>query len=356
MFLKSFTTVFIAAVTFFNFLTADIDISESLWFTATRSGCVDLIQECLKTGIDVNSYDNDTKNTALMNAIGSGNIDAVKLLINSGADINAISTTADNTKKCPITMSFRHPNILELLIESGADIQIKLSQKKTPLHYVVDSMNVYNHDEDNFFISLCILLKNGADVNAIDLYKRTPLHLAFLSKRAVIALLENGANIHAIDHEGWKPLHRAYGDIDLLKEFIKRGASLNEFSPDGKNALQSACCHLDNLNLIKFLVEEQGMNINENARWYDGRDGALTAFMLAVGSQKQREDDFTILEYLINKGANLNAQIFTKYDRGIYVMYSSVLSWAISTKQSYYVIEWLRDKGARELPNGYWKN
>ncbi len=159
---------------------------------------------------------------------------------------------------------------------------------------------------------------------------------------------------HAIDHEGWKPLHRAYKryDLDLLKKMAELGASFNEFTPEGTNALHEACnasyrTFYDDkskkFDLIKFLVEEQKLDVNQHSNWTNGTAGGFTPFMLAVGAHSG--EDFQILEYFLDKGADMNTKVYYVLHGGrIYTVYHSVLDWAITTKQPYYVIEWLQEK------------
>lgn len=86
----------------------------------------------------------------------------------------------------------------------------------------------------------------------------------------MLFLIDNGADFNISDDQGLKPLHLAYAlcDIELLKELIKREASLNDMNDLSwqLNALHWAChCNIYNtksqLNLIKFLIEEQHMDI-----------------------------------------------------------------------------------------------
>jgi len=326
------------------------DAYKSSWFAVARSGNATLMEEFIDAGIDIDESDPNSGNTGLMNAVESRCLDAVKLLVSYGADINKVAGPSKNMtsswgKRCALTSAFRFPEILEFLIASGGDIHLKLNQGRTPLHYAAES--------ETTFEALCILLKYGADVNAKDLYGKTPLHSGIFHKKMRVVLLDSGADIHAADHEGWKPLHHAYYqcDLDLMKELIKRGAPLNEFTPGGMNALQCVCGKLDlpdAFNLIKFLIDIQGMDINEHSRWYNGADGAPTAFMIAVGMQNHLEDDFEILDSMIARGANVNTKIFhTVYGNKTSVIYDSVLPWARDTKVPHYVLEWLRENGAK---------
>lgn len=233
-----------------------------------------------------NAYDSNSLNIELMKAIECEDIDAVKLLVNSGANINAIMTTADNQKKCPIIPALRYPKILEYLIDSGADVNIKLSQRKTPLHYASEYVGNYAYLYARKYDAVNILLKNGAEVNSKDLYGKTPLHSGILHKEIAITLIDNGADLYAVDNKGWKPLHHAYMqcDLDLLKALIEKGATLDEFAPDGGNALHYACLYrtydkFSKLKMLRFLIEEENMNINKHSRWADGKDGAMTPLM-----------------------------------------------------------------------------
>jgi ankyrin repeat protein len=283
-----------------------------------------------------------------MNAVESGNIDAVKLLIYAGADLNAISGPSRVSgpswkKRCALTSALLYPEILEFLIDSGADIDITLHQKRTPLHYAAESMGRYQ--------GLCTLLKNKADVNALDLYKKTPLHDGIYSNKIALALLEYGADVHAVDHEGWKPLHRAYErrDLELLKVLVSRGEPLNEFTPNGGNALHHACAYIPSpcaFELIKYLIEEQQMNVNLNGHSNAG-EGGLTPLMYAIGSQKGLEDNFEILDYLLEKGADFNSQLYFISDGKKYITSNSVLTWAKRTKQPWFVIDWMIQNGAK---------
>lgn len=324
----------------------DQNFNESSWSMATRSGNVDLIIEHLEEGFDINTRDSQNGNTALMNVVESGNINAVELLILAGADINEVTGPykfggPSWPKRCALTSAFRFPEILEFLIDSGANIEIKLIQKRTPLHYAAEAETTYE--------ALCILLKNGANVNAKDLYNKTPLHSGINSNKIAFSLLDNGADLHAVDHEGYKPLHLAYvrNDMVLLKELVRRGAPLDESSSNGGNALHRACGGFD-FDLIKFLIEEQKMNVNEPSKWFGGNTGAPNAFMYAVGSQKYLEDDFEILNYLVSRGADLNAKVFYDHGNGNINIKYSVLTYAKKVqKVPPYIIEWLIENGAK---------
>lgn len=236
-------------------------------------------------------------------------------------------------------------DLVESIILSGIDVNIKLNEGKTPLHFAA---------EYSKFESVVLLLKHGAGINKVDLYGRTPLHFGIIYKEIAIFLLENGADSLLADYEGWKPLHRAYKgcDIDLMKELIKRGGSPNDFAPDGRNALHYASQSIsipadyfpEILPYIKFLLEEQKMDVNKNSNWgWDNEPGFWTPIMFALLQQKYLDDDFEILEYLIEKGANLNSKCY--YNGRVNV--DSILFWAKGQGVPHYIIMWMIQNGAK---------
>lgn len=81
------------------------------------------------------------------------------------------------------------------------------------------------------------------------------------------------------------------------------------------------------------------------------RTSTHTAFGFALNAQRNYEDDFSILEYLIEKCADINAPcIINKLPSNKqYIGYSSILAWAIDTKLPSYIIEWLQEQGVKVI-------
>lgn len=314
------------------------------WLGAVKNGNVKLILEHLNQNIDIDSYDPITGKSALITAIENRDFDTVKLLVSVGADIDLV-TQANGKKACALDSALKNLEILEFLVDCGADVTVQLNYKRTPLH-----------NASQYFSSLAILLKNGnVDVNVKDLFGVTPLHSGIYDYDAAILLLDLGADLFAKDQDGWKPLHRAYThrNLSVMKELARRGAPFDEFTPDGNNALHYACSRLNpsSFDLIKFLVETHNMDLNKNAlSSTNGRPGATTPFMNAVYSQLGLEDNFEILDYLLDKGADLYAKFYIDHGSHISILFHSVREWAAHVKVKRYILEWLKEKENR-LPN-----
>lgn len=107
---------------------------------------------------------------------------------------------------------YGYTEIVTLLLNRGANINIKSKDGYTPLHYAA----MYGHKD-----ILEILLVNKANVNEENYSHQMPLHLAASqsNKEIVEILLKYGANINVQDFYKNTPLH--WATIDRHKEIVK---------------------------------------------------------------------------------------------------------------------------------------
>ena len=105
-----------------------------------------------------------------------------------------------------------------------------------------------------------LLLENGADVNIQDDNRNTPLIVASRNQHLEIVkyLVDNGANKYVNDKELIKV--SMYGELEKVKELIENGVDVNIQDNDGETALMTASTR-GHLDIVKYLVK-QGANIN----------------------------------------------------------------------------------------------
>lgn len=182
--------------------------------------------------------------TPLHLAIACNNMDIIKLLINKNADINLPDKLGDtplhkalnnieiakylldaganpNVRNCfgiaPLHICYKEAPFLELFKQFNVDFNIKDGACRTILHYAAEENNLQQIKQ---FISL------GLDVNATDEYNQSPI---FLTKNpeTLDLLFKNSANPNIQDIYGNSVLHKAAQNKDrnLYDLLINYGAN-----------------------------------------------------------------------------------------------------------------------------------
>ena len=139
--------------------------------------------------------------TPLHLASGKGHIEIVEFLLNHGADIELEIFNGDT----PLLVAARYARYgkyetIKTLLEHGAKVNHKDKHGRAALHDAA----MYSGKE-----VMNLLISYGADVNARDEHQSTPLHQAAMLNNieAAKALVEHGADIFAKNyHDYSKPL------------------------------------------------------------------------------------------------------------------------------------------------------
>lgn len=186
----------------------------------------------------------------------------------------------------PLTMAIRKdsPEIVKLLIEKGADLNLKNKNDVTPLMYAIKTKNLD---------ILKLLLENGVNTEIKDKEGRTPLiylcgkyNNSEFSPKAIKLLVDHNANVNAKDEKGITPLMYlcisqmkkklvfdqnntrietiACDKNNLIKYLIKKGANLHKKDKDGKTALMHTIERTELNNTIKILIENSGYERYKN--------------------------------------------------------------------------------------------
>jgi len=205
----------------------------------------------------------------------------------------------DSEKRTPLHAAayMGDPEIVRLLIEYGARINVKDSQWMYPLHRACASINLPKAKD-----IVSILLDNEADVNARDKSQRTCLHIAAkhnsvdsiqlilnqninsidVSDRSgrtalhyacqeghlemVQLLIQNGAKVNMSDKKERRPIHvtAIQGNIEVLEILVSAGADINARDKDKMTALHFGCAagHLDMVTTL--LDRDAKSNLTNN--------------------------------------------------------------------------------------------
>ena len=227
----------------------------------------------------------------LFKAVDAGQPRKVEALLARGAAIDALNAAG----RAPLheailidTALRRKPEVSRVLIEKGANVNLKDRDGSTPLILALagGSAEIAR-----------LLIEKGADVNKRDADGRAPLAEAVKNKNSEIArlLLEKGVDAAIRDKDGMTLLSSAlfYGDFASARLLVEKGALLGLNSPDilGTTPLNKALIS-GRAELARLLIEK-GADVNK-------RDANAVSPLMAAGSQG--EDEF--VELLVRKGAD----------------------------------------------------
>lgn len=114
-------------------------------------------------------------------------------------------------------------DMIECLVNAGADLDIRYGKEgKSCTHLLEDNFRT------NLIDVIKLIIEKGAEVNIADHESRTPLHYAAMAKNVemVMLLLEGGANLP--NPEGGAPLHCLAKDynIETMELLMKNGATM----------------------------------------------------------------------------------------------------------------------------------
>jgi ankyrin repeat protein len=181
-----------------------------------------LLEILLDAGADPNSA-NPEGQTALMLVARTGDIRAAELLINHDATIDAREQWGQQTALMWASAR-RHPAMMDLLIDEGADINAISAVRDYNSHVTAEGRAKRLDSggltplmfaiRENCLACIQLLIKNDVDLNFPDPDGVSPLLLAILNENWDIAkpLIEAGADVQQWDIFGQAPLFAATGN------------------------------------------------------------------------------------------------------------------------------------------------
>jgi ankyrin len=245
--------------------------------------------------------------TPLMFAAREGDIESARLLVTAGADVNALGGDAKNALGLAIFNG--NYEVASYLVDAKSNVNQADTQRFTPLYWAVDRRNMETAPNFPWMVTadplplIKKLLDAGADPNA--LIQNTPrARMREGSPRIVFAT----------------PLMRAAfaGDLELTRLLLSHGADPKIISTDGETMLAAACglafiqgYHrghpaAERLEVVKLFVD-LGVDVNQ------ADDYGITPLMAAANM-----GDTSMIQYLVDKGADLGAYDLGKKNDGAF--------------------------------------
>ncbi|GEM_PF-1940430 len=239
------------------------ELGENLLHKAVSFGRKDMMQFLLERGFSVYEKNNSDQ-TPLHEASAKGYREIAEALISHGADI----TAKDHQGDTPLHLAARNgrKEMVELLISAQAPVNVQNKTGENPLCCAL------SQQLNTAFAEIAILLlDNGADVQMKKNDGTTPLHIAAEQgyTKAARSLIAKEAPVDAIDSSGWTPLHKAVqrGNILIMELLLTNGAKVNaktdiQATPvfGGWTALHFAT-NLGYMSAVELIVK-QGADIN----------------------------------------------------------------------------------------------
>jgi len=177
-----------------------------------------------------------------------GHTEAAMLLINKGANVNVVDF--QNTSALAYASFYGFSKVVEELLRKNAKTEIKDKEGNTALLYASGCPNADLEDkEDKLFSSpkkevVSLLVEHGAEINVEDLHNWTPLMYACnVNNYEIIEyLLSKEVKINHQDLDGKTALMISCikGDLKSIKILIANKANVSLKDNSGKSALTYA--------------------------------------------------------------------------------------------------------------------
>ncbi|XP_062711319.1 uncharacterized protein LOC134289472 isoform X2 [Aedes albopictus] len=253
---------------------------ETLIHLATERGNMEVVQLLIDDyAADVNAQDNDG-NTPLLLAAKCRNWEMVKMLIDKDSKYSADYKIANKAGETLIQLAIikGEIEIVEMLKDHAADLNVRNCYGKTPLHYAAfyckwEIVKMLIGKDSKYLPDYKII--NG-DVNTLFYIA------AFLGKMEIIQMLRDdyAADVNAQDSDGNTPLLLAArrGKWELVKMLINKHS---KNSADYKIANKAGQTHIHlaaeggHTKIVKMLIDDYAADVN--AQDNDGNTPLLLA-------------------------------------------------------------------------------
>ena len=295
---------------------ADIETNDVDGRSPLLSGELRTMRKLVKEGADVRATDANG-NTCLIIAAYHGHTDTVRYLL-CLPEVDANQQGSCNYTALHVAVEEKHADVVEVLIDAGADIETKDVDRRSPLHLasvsgelttmtkLVDAGADVRATDADGNTCLIIAAHNGhtdtvrylAGLPDVDLNQQgTALHVAVKRNHAEVVevLIDAGADIETMNDEGFSPLHMACISeaLTTVQVLVKAGADVSATEARRATCLIIAAC-LGHTDIVRYLVGVPEVDLDHE----DSKKA--TALHYAV---KRKHAD--VVEVLIDAGGRL---------------------------------------------------
>ena len=195
----------------------------------------------------------------------------------------------------------KHIRVAEILLEHGANVDIRGPNERTPLHEAIPNVGIVQS-----------LLNKGSDVNCRQDDLRTPLHLAAYYGEPKVArvLVDHKADVGSQDNQGRTPLYLLlqgtgrYDDdiVDLARLLLEQTTDVNiRTTDDSEDTPLHVATFWGRLEIVRMLLDRGTNPKTENK-------GSETPLRLGSRSNdNSRERGASIERLLLGRGVDVNA-------------------------------------------------
>ncbi len=248
----------------------------------------------------------NVKDGALLHACSLGSLEIIQLLLDAGANVS-VRDARGRTVLHFVSGNMNFSKVFPLLLALGADINSKDGNGTSPLHFSVNSLGGPIKE----------FIDAGADVNALDNNGKTPLHYAVEGTRGsgvTEALLQGKADPNLTDSAGMTPFdyallqgHYGRSHVAILQKYGGKPRSVST----GRQLSKEITVQLPERTREGNRVYSANISsyydvIGAVHAWYDndcrssfGVDKA-TMYIRSIGEELNRQGGFNLMSEIAN--------------------------------------------------------